>query len=168
MTEGAPDYVLEDMAERHRGEVLDIFNHFVATGFAAYPDRPAGREFFDRLRDMAGDYPSVVVLDPARRVVGFALMRPHYPWETFRRTAVVSWFILPEHTGRGVGTAILEAFVAEARRRGITSLLASVSSLNPESLGFHARRGFREVGRFRSVGRKRGRDFDEVWLQLEL
>jgi phosphinothricin acetyltransferase len=48
---------------------------------------------------------------------------------------------------------------------GITALLASISSLNPGSLAFHRKKGFQECGRFVDAGRKKGRDFDEVWMQ---
>jgi phosphinothricin acetyltransferase len=63
---------------------------------------------------------------------------------------------------------MLERIVAEARRKGIDSILANVSSLNEESLRFHERHGFSECGRFRNVARKKGRDLDAVWMQLIL
>ncbi len=48
---------------------------------------------------------------------------------------------------------------------GVDSILAGMSSLNEAGLAFHARHGFAECGRFRGIGRKRGRDFDVVWMQ---
>jgi L-amino acid N-acyltransferase YncA len=48
---------------------------------------------------------------------------------------------------------------------GIAAILASISFLNPESLAFHRKMGFQECGRFVAVGRKKERDFDEVWMQ---
>jgi len=49
-----------------------------------------------------------------------------------------------------------------------SSTTAHISSLNEGSIRFHLRHGFTECGRFRRVGRKRGQDFDMVWMQLTL
>ncbi len=53
----------------------------------------------------------------------------------------------------------------EAREKGITSIMASISSLNSKSLNFHKKQGFRECGRFLRIGRKWGQEFDVVWMQ---
>ena len=60
---------------------------------------------------------------------------------------------------------MLPSFIDAARAMGVDNLLASVSSLNEQSLRFHRKAGFECCGRFVQVGRKAGRDFDVVWLQ---
>jgi phosphinothricin acetyltransferase len=62
----------------------------------------------------------------------------------------------------------MEILTSEARRMGVTTLLAEVSSLNEISLNFHKKNGFRECGRLAGVGRKKGQVFDVVWLQKEV
>jgi len=47
----------------------------------------------------------------------------------------------------------------------IKTLLASISSRNKESIAFHKKHGFIECGRFKDIGRKRGKPFDVVWMQ---
>jgi phosphinothricin acetyltransferase len=161
-------YNLEEMSNHHRTEVIDIFNYYIANEFAAYPEEPVGYDLFDRFLEMTRGYPSVVVKDDSGTVVGFAFLRPYHPASTFRRTAMITYFIMPEHTGKGLGTRILERFVQEARAQGIETILANASSRNEGSLRFHRRNGFWECGRFRRVGTKFGEDFDVVWMQLDL
>jgi L-amino acid N-acyltransferase YncA len=48
-----PSYSLREVQEQDREPVMEIFNHYVTTGFAAYPDRPMPLGFFDVLRDGA-------------------------------------------------------------------------------------------------------------------
>ncbi|HEY9073621.1 MAG TPA: GNAT family N-acetyltransferase, partial [Desulfobaccales bacterium] len=148
--------------------VIDIFNHFIRHSHAAFPADPVDYAFFDRFLEISRGYPSLVVKDAAQQVVGFAFLRPYHPAATFSRTAEITYFILPEHTRQGLGTAILELFVEQAGPLGIDTILASVSSKNPESLRFHLKNGFRECGRFVKVGRKFGEDVDVVWLQKRL
>jgi len=58
-----------------------------------------------------------------------------------------------------------ERLLQEAKEKGISSILAGISSLNSVSLAFHKKRGFQECGRFQKIGRKWGQDFDVVWMQ---
>ncbi len=161
-------YVLERLSERHRKPVIDIFNSFVKSGFAAYPDTEVEYRFFDRLLEMTRGYPAVAAKDATGRIVGFGLLRPFHFAATFKRAAEVSYFLLPETTRQGLGTTILAMFVAEARKMGIDSILASISSRNVESIDFHVKRGFVECGKFKKIGRKFGQDFDVVWMQKRL
>jgi len=161
-------YRFEAMSEPHRRAVVDIFNDFVAHSFAAYPEEPVVDDVFDRFLEMARGYPSLVVKDDSGDVVGFAFLHPYHSASSLRRAAEITYFILPEHTRKGLGTAILERFVADAPGLGVDTILASISSRNEVSIRFHRKNGFCECGRFRRVGRKFGQDFDIVWMQLHL
>ncbi len=161
-------FELEPLSERHRKPVIDIFNFFVKSGFAAYPDTEVDYGFFDRVLAMANGYPAVAAKDATDRIVGFGLLRPFLFAATFKRTAEVTYFLLPETTRQGLGTTILERLIGEAKTMGIDSILASISSRNVESINFHLKHGFVECGRFRAVGRKFGQDFDVVWMQKHL
>jgi len=156
------------MNEFHRHAVIDIYNYFIATSMAAYTDTPVPYEMFDRFLEMTRGYPAVVVKDDNQRAVGFGFLRPYHQAPTFRRAAEITYFILPEHTGKGLGTAILNRFIEDGKRMGIETILANISSHNEQSLAFHRKRGFRECGRFKRVGKKFDRDFDVVWMQLDL
>ncbi len=161
-------YELERLTERHRKPVIDIFNFFVKNGFAAYPDTEVEYGFFDRVLEMTKGYPAFAAKDTADRTVGFGLLRPFLFAATFKRTAEVTYFLLPDTTRQGLGTTILERLIGEAKTMGIDSILASISSRNVESIHFHLKRGFVECGRFEAVGRKFGQDFDVVWMQKRL
>ncbi len=162
------DYSLETMSASHRQPVIDIFNHFIRHSHAAFLTEPVDYNFFDHLLKMSRGYPAVVVKDAAQQVVGFAFLRPHYSEASFRRTAEITYFILPDHTRQGLGSAILEFFGERAGAMGIDTFLAAISSKNEASLKFHLQHGFREAGRFAKIGRKFGEDFDVVWLQKHL
>lgn len=158
------EYALEPMREEHRHPVMEIFNHFIQNTFAAYPEAPLGESVYDQFLAIARRYPATVVKDGGQNIVGFALLQPYHAADSFRRTAVATYFILPEHTRKGIGAMILDAFISEAREKGLEHILVNISSLNPGSIEFHRRNGFRKCGTFEDIGIKAGKKFSVVWM----
>lgn len=159
------EHYIDQPAEGDRQAVTDIFNHYVAEGFAAFPEKPLGPEFFDMFRGMAQGYPCVVLRGPRGAVEGFGHLRPYHPLSTFRRSAEVAYFLAPRATGRGLGGLLLGHLCDAAAVLGVDCILACVGAPNQASLKFHLKHGFVECGRFRRVAQKHGRDLDLVWLQ---
>ena len=67
-----------------------------------------------------------------------------------------------------LGTALLEALLAEAPRRELHTVLAAVDVANIPSLNLHEKLGFGRVGTFRKIGRKADHWHDVVCLQRML
>jgi L-amino acid N-acyltransferase YncA len=161
-------YTLEPLAAEHREAVMDIFNHYIEHTLAAFYEQALPYPFFDRWLEAIGTRPACVARTACGEIVGFGFMRPLHAAPTLNRSAEVVYFLHPSHTRRGMGRMVLERLIAEARQQGIDSLLASISSRNEPSLAFHRKHGFVECGRFQAVGRKRGEDFDVVWMQRRI
>ena len=143
--------------------MLRIFNRHIAEGFAAYPEEPVGEETIaDLLRQAADSPPS----RSRRRTAPFSGSGSSAPTPRTPRshTAQSTIFLAPEHTGAGIGSAVLRHLEAGAREHAVTILLAHISSRIPGSLAFHAKHGFVECGRFPGIGYKWGEPFDVVWM----
>lgn len=145
--------------------ILDIFNHYVENSFASYFKTKVGPEFTRRLLGIRGRHAFVAAKDDAGRVLGFGLLHPYHPGDTFNRTAEVSYFLHPDCTRQGIGSQVLASLTEHARQFRIRTLLASISSRNEQSLAFHRKHGFEEVARLPGVGEKFGELFDVVYMQ---
>ncbi len=161
-------YCLEPISPDNREGVLDIMNYFIASSMAAFAESEVGYQFFDRLQEVTHGYPTAAIRHRDGQVVGMGFLRPYNLLDSFRRAAEIAYFILPGHTGQGLGAVMLAYFERQARAMGVDSLLAAISSHNQGSQRFHRRQGFVEAGRFVRVGRKHGQDFDVVWMQKQL
>lgn len=156
------------MTMEDRESVMDIFNLYVENSYAAYLERKLPYEFYDTLLGMCQGYPAVTARNETGDVVGFGMLRPYNPMPTFSKTAEITYFIKPDCTGHGIGKILLNHLVDEGRKKGLASILASISSLNEGSIRFHLNNGFTECGRFKGVGLKRGKLFDVVYCQRML
>lgn len=54
-------------------------------------------------------------------------------------------FVAPEHRGRGVGTALLDAITAEAKTRGYRQVRLDVIDTNPRARALYLHQGFVEM-----------------------
>jgi L-amino acid N-acyltransferase YncA len=159
------EITLSPLSENDREPVIDLFNYYIEHSFAAYPEQKVPYEFFSLFLDACRNYPTAVARNPDGGLAGFGLLRAHNPMPAFRHTAEITYFIRPEFTGKGLGTKMLSHLAAAGKKQGIQTILASISSMNEDSIRFHARNGFVECGRFVNVGIKKGVVFDTVWMQ---
>jgi len=160
-----PEFSIRAVADSDKDAVIGIFNHYITTSFAAYPDKPVTPGFFPVLSQGAHAFD---VIESEGEIVGFGILRPFLPFATFSRSATVTTFIDPGHRHQGYGTQLMDALVRAAKKRGITTLLANISSKNTESLIFYKKSGFFECGRMYRVGIKFNELFDVIWMQRDL
>ena len=165
---GLPDVSIRKATDQDCDQIVDIFNYYVEHGYAAYPEKPLDRRLFDFLKTIIYGNAFFVVEDRAEHVIGFGFLKKYHPYPAFDRTAEAGYFLLPGHTGQGVGALLLNRLEQEARELGVDNLLANISALNPPSLAFHKKHGFRECGRFEKILAKFGQDLDIVWMQKRL
>jgi [ribosomal protein S18]-alanine N-acetyltransferase len=81
-----------------------------------------------------------LVAETAGRIVGYAGLMCVQPIADVQTIAV-----LPEHEGRGIGTALLTELLEEARRRGAEDVLLEVRADNPRAQQLYLRFGFEQI-----------------------
>lgn len=159
------EHYFTNLSDEDRKPVADIFNYYIKNSFAAFFETTVSYAFFDSLMSVTKGYPRVAIKLGTGELAGFAFLRAYNPIPTFKRVAEISYFIKPQYTKKGLGKDVLGYLVKEAKKLGITSILASISSLNEQSINFHLRNGFIRCGTFSKIGQKFGKDFDVIWMQ---
>ncbi len=153
----------EKLCAGHGKRVMEIYNYYIENSFAAYPEEKFPEEFFGRFLEMTKGFPAYAILSN-NEVVGFCFLRPYNPIPAFKETAEITYFIDENHTGKGLGKEALKLLEKEAAGMGISTILASITSKNSQSLAFHKKHGFLQYGLFPAIGKKFSHPFDIVWM----
>jgi GNAT superfamily N-acetyltransferase len=96
-----------------------------------------------------------------------ATFRGHSP-KTQHSATLNGLYVCPAHRRQGIGTQLVQASIEWARARGVTVLKLAVSNGNVDAIRFYARHGFRVYGLEPRAIRVGDRDYDDLWMALEL
>jgi phosphinothricin acetyltransferase len=147
--------------------ILDIYNDAVLHTTATYDYEPRTLEhrtqwFEERQRD---NYPVIVAVDDAERVLGWSALNPYHARMGYRFTSENSVYVAEEARGQGIGKLLLAPLIEGARARGLHAIIAAIDATNEASIRLHAAFGFEKVGHFRETGFKFGRWLDVVYME---
>lgn len=99
-------------------------------------------------------------------VVGYAAYGTFRHLAGYDHTVEHSVYVADGHRASGVGRMLMSAVIDHARGHAVHVMVGVLDADNVDSLAFHQRLGFTEVGRLREVGHKFGRWLDVVLVQL--
>jgi len=150
--------------------IAEIYAHHVLHGTATFelvpPDAAEMAARIGRIVD-AG-WPWLVAHDANGEVVGYAYAGQMAPRAAYRFACETSIYLRHDRLGQGIGSALLAALIEAATAAGFRQAVALIAGTRSASVALHARAGFVETGRLRSVGRKHGEWLDLLYMQRPL
>jgi phosphinothricin acetyltransferase len=163
---------VRDAEESDLPAIVELYNALVSSSTIEWTDVPHtldGRRAWLAEHRRAGH--GVLVAEVGGEVVGVAAygdFRDTARWPGYRFTVEHTIHVRRDHWGGGVGRRLLDALAAHAAAAGKRVMVGAVTGENVESVRFHERLGFVEVGRMPGIGHKLGRWLDLVLLQKAL
>lgn len=153
------------------GAINDLYNYEIANGVASFDEVewPYERrlDWFERHQRDA--QPVLVAEDTsAGTVIGFSSLTLMSDKTGYRFTRENTVILRPDYHRMGIGRALMEALLAEARRAGLRLIVALVSSSNAASIELHRQLGYEVMGTLKNAGYKFGQWHSTVYLQLDL
>jgi L-amino acid N-acyltransferase YncA len=161
MGDTRPQPTIEPLRPADWPAVEAIYLEGIATGLATFEQRAPSWPAWDGAH--RGDC-RLVARDSDGTVLGWAALSPYSARAVYSGVAELSVYVAEAARGRGVGSALLTALIAESEEAGIWTLQAGVFPENEASLRLHARFGFRRVG----VRERIGRDVTGRWRDVVL
>lgn len=103
--------------------------------------------------------------DDDSNIVGWASLNPFNPRPAYDHVADVSVYVARERHGSGMGTALLRALEARARRLGYHKVVLAAFPWNTAGARLYQRQGFRTVGVYHEQGLLDGAWVDVVVME---
>lgn len=153
------------MDERYLGDALAVYRWYVLNTTATFQiaeptlDQMRSLLFFEQAR-----YRSFALLSGGA-LAGYGILTRFKEREAFDRTAEVTVYLAPDHTGKGFGPLVLSRLEEAARGAGLHALVALVTGENEASRKLFLRAGYAECALYREVGFKFGRALDLVCFE---
>ena len=147
--------------------LTDIYNAAVTgtpfTGHLAALTVDERRAWWESHQDQR--YPVLVARNDSG-LLGYASLSSWYDTPVYAHTAESSLYLAPNAQGRGLGTTLMRALLAEAARLGHHVVLARIWSGNVPSIAMCHKCGYETVGVQREVGIRNGVWEDCVVMQV--
>lgn len=155
--------------------LLEIYAPYVKnTAITFEYDVPTVEEFAGRMSNVLRRYPYLVA-EVNGEPAGYAYAGP------FKERAAYDWavettvYVKEDMKKHGIGRALYEALEKTLAAQGILNLNACIAFpekedeyLATDSVKFHKKMGFSEVGRFHKCGCKFGRWYHMVWMEKHI
>lgn len=155
--------------------LLEIYAPYVRDTAVTFAYQvPTPEDFAHRIHGTLAQYPYLVgEVDGV--ALGYAYAGPFQTRAAYAWSAETSIYIHMEQKGRGLGGRLYRALERCLRAQGLQNLYACIAwppegdpFLTRESVDFHQRMGYRQVGWFHQCGCKFGRWYDMVWMEKSL
>lgn len=159
---------IRPVTEADAAELLAIYAPYVTDTFITYEYTvPSEEEFRERVRHTLQAYPYFAAVENGR-IIGYAYASAFHPRRAYLWSAEATVYLAQRERGRGVGRLLYEALEAALKRQNIQNVNACIAYPNPESIAFHEKMGYRQVGKFTDCAYKLGQWLGMVWMEKAL
>lgn len=144
--------------------ILEIFNEAILNSTALYDYKPRTPEMMKDWFEakQKGNYPVLGAVNEAGELLGFGSYGVFRERPAYKYSIEHSLYVDKRFRGQGVGKALLQQVIEQARRQDYHVLVGGIDSQNTVSIRLHQQFGFQHSGTIRQAGFKFGR-----WLDLE-
>jgi phosphinothricin acetyltransferase len=147
--------------------INEIYNTYIVDSHVSFDTEPWTDE---RRAEWWRHYQGrvLVAVDGAGTVVGTAFAGPWRHKEAYRDSVETTIVLDAAATGRGLGSRLLDALLAQLTVEGLHRAYAIIALPNEASIALHRRLGYREVGVLDEVGRKLGSYWSTMIMERRL
>jgi L-amino acid N-acyltransferase YncA len=148
--------------------IAEIYNHYVLHSTITFEEQAVPvDEMRQRIAEIVDGLPWLVWLEDSV-VQGFAYASKWKGRSAYRYSAESTVYLAKDSMGKGIGSRLYQALLAELRERRFHTVIGGIALPNAASVALHEKLGFEKVSQFREVGWKFNRWIDVGYWQLIL
>lgn len=165
-----PELQIRDAMLTDMPSVQALYAHYVLHELATFELVPPSlEEMCARRQAILDSGLPYLVAQIGQDIVGYAYAAAYRPRPAYRYTIEDSVYLSPNHTGRGIGTALLTELIRRCEQGPWRQMVAVITQGGTAgSAELHRKLGFQEVGRMPDVGHKFNRWVGTLIMQRAL
>lgn len=143
--------------ENDAESIVRIYNHYVLNTTISFEEESVtSKEMASRITEITSNALPWLVLEQDNEIVGYAYASKWKGRCAYRFSVETSVYLAPGLGGRGLGTKLYTALLAQLKENGIHAAIGGIALPNPESVALHEKFGMTKVAHFNEVGFKFG------------
>ncbi|MEL7085839.1 MAG: N-acetyltransferase family protein [Cyanobacteria bacterium J06597_1] len=147
--------------------IADIYNESISAGRSTMDVHPVGPEKFQTIHENLGDR-EVLFVAETERAIGWGAVRKYSDRYGYRVCCETSIYLTLSETGKGYGSQLQKELLKAVEEFSYHHVLVRIMAVNQESIRFHEKFGFEQVGTLREIGYFSDRWHDVTIMQLVL
>ena len=149
-------------------QVCQIYNHYVRETVVTFEEIPVvEHDMAQRIAEVTERLPWLV-WEQHGTIVGYAYATVWKARSAYRFSVESTVYLSQSFAGRGIGTQLYQALIADLRGRSVHCIVGGIALPNPASIALHEKLGFSKIGQFKEIGWKFGRWVDVGSWELVL
>ncbi|MGD9255890.1 MAG: GNAT family N-acetyltransferase [Chromatiales bacterium] len=158
--------MIDEVTAADAEAIAALYNSYIRNSRVTFEVDPVSTdEMMRRIGQITQSYPWIAWREEGR-LLGYAYLARFRSRAAYDHVAESSVYLLPDATGRGIGTALYRRLIELAPGYGISRIIGVIALPNENSERFHAMLGFKRTGVLEGVGRKFGELIDTAYWQL--
>lgn len=146
-----------------------IYNHYILNTTATFEEALVSPvEMAGRIAEVTTASLPWLVLENGGEVIGYAYATKWRTRSAYRFAVETTIYLAPGFGGRGLGTQLYRALLAQLREQGYHTAIGGITLPNPPSIALHEKVGMKKVAHFVEVGFKFGRWLDVGYWEILL
>ena len=132
---------------------------------------PSVEEFADRILQISAKYPYIKAVEDGK-IIGYAYANTFKGRKAYDWSVETTIYVRGDAKRNGIGRRLYGCLEQSLKKMGVLNMNACIAIakvddefLTNDSMHFHSRMGFTEVGRFHNSGYKFGRRYDMIWME---
>ena len=132
---------------------------------------PSVEDFTDRILQISEKYPYIKAVEDGK-IIGYAYANTFKGRKAYDWSVETTVYVRRDAKRNGIGRRLYECLEQSLKKMGVLNMNACIAStktddefLTNDSMYFHSKMGFTEVGCFHNSGYKFGRWYDMIWME---
>ena len=163
--------LITPLLEKNLKDALQIYNYYVVHSFSNFEEKLVSlNDFTDNYRNITNKKLPYLAAMIDKKLVGIAYLNKFREKSGYRFAFENTIYVHNDYLKKGIGSKLLKELITLSKKnkeiKKIVAVIGSIDSVG--SIKVHKKLGFKNCGRLKKIGFKKGKWIDTIIMQKDL